>query len=662
MRILSWNINGIRTLPHYHPWNALKTCEAILPELHSDIICFQEMKISRKDLDRKTAVPEGYDSFFSFPQHRGGYSGVAVYYNPDSAIAAKAEEGLSLHIQPRPPYAPAELISKSYPSVSELPLFESEQGNTPSDLIALDTEGRALVLDFGLFVLINVYCPNDASDERLVFKINYLLMLESRVHALIEEGRNVIVVGDINVAATPFDHCEGGLESKKQEWYDNPAREWFRKWLAPIGPMHDVIREAWPDRVGMYTCWNTKIQARETNYGTRIDYILMTSNLLPWIKGADIQATIRGSDHCPIYVDLHDEISLPSGERRVLLNELGARGRDPPNTTSRLAAKFWDEWSGKQTLLSSFFGKESSVLPEPPLRRTLSASGGGITFFEGEEGKSTGFVEGPETFITNIPTMNTDPFSTLPSGDDAQTAGAGGFRSQSQRGSARTTNARKRGSTDLVSSTSGPRAKKPRSGQASISSYFSKPRGLARASDRPSIPGYKSQGWGERSESHEESQDVNSRVTYRVASDDEILLQPESVSVALGSMPDESESHPQIESDCAYTLLLSQGSESALSGSSSPRFNDNGIVAWRQLMAPIEPPCCTVHNEPAKLLRVNKPGPNKDRQFYICSRPVGPGYDAGKMQRLREEVNPRYRCDFFKWASDARRQQKKHQK
>src|SRR5260221_1106934 len=120
-------------------------------------MAMKEMKISRRDLDRQTAVPEGYDSFFSFPQQKSGYSGVAIYCNPNSAVAAKAEEGLSLHLQPRPPFTPSERISNSYPSASELPLLEDEHGFTPADLVTLDTEGRALVLDFGLFVLVNVY-------------------------------------------------------------------------------------------------------------------------------------------------------------------------------------------------------------------------------------------------------------------------------------------------------------------------------------------------------------------------------------------------------------------------------------------------------------------------------------------------------------------------
>ena len=79
-------------------------------------------------------------------------------------------------------------------------------------------------------------------------------------------------------------------------------------------------------------------------------------------------------------------------------------------------------------------------------------------------------------------------------------------------------------------------------------------------------------------------------------------------------------------------------------------------ASWSALFTPVPPPHCTVHDEPAKAFRVNKPGPNKGRTFYLCARPVGPGYDKGRSERLREEVNHQYKCDFFKWASDVKRE------
>lgn len=223
------------------------------------------MKTSRKDLDRQTAVPPPYDSFFSFPKSKGGYSGVAVYTNPTSAIASKAEEGLSGILQPKPPLSPSELISSSYPRADDLPLIGDEENDipVPTDLVDLDSEGRALVLDFGLFVLINTYCPNDASDARMVYKMNYHYMLQSRVQTLINEGREVIVVGDINVVAELIDHAEGALESRKAGFYDAPHRKWFGQWLmGGGGPMHDVVRSFWPERKGMYTCEFRRYSAR----------------------------------------------------------------------------------------------------------------------------------------------------------------------------------------------------------------------------------------------------------------------------------------------------------------------------------------------------------------------------------------------------------------
>ena len=103
-------------------------------------------------------------------------------------------------------------------------------------------------------------------------------------------------------------------------------------------------------------------------------------------------------------------------------------------------------------------------------------------------------------------------------------------------------------------------------------------------------------------------------------------------------------------------------SEIRLPASSQGRSNETGKAAssspssWSAVFKPMPPPpLCTVHREPAKEFRVNKPGPNKGRTFYLCARPVGPGYDKGRHERLREEVDHQYKCNFFMWTSDAKR-------
>jgi AP endonuclease 2 len=115
----------------------------------------------------------------------------------------------------------------------------------------------------------------------------------------------------------------------------------------------------------IHSGWNTKISAREANYGTRIDYVLVTPGLMPWIKAADIQPStgIKGSDHCPIFVDLHDEITTDAGEKLVLRDLMnmgaGSAKREPP----RLVVKYWPEFQGKQMLMSNFFTKRGAEAP-----------------------------------------------------------------------------------------------------------------------------------------------------------------------------------------------------------------------------------------------------------------------------------------------------------
>jgi AP endonuclease 2 len=218
-----------------------------------------EIKSSRQALPSDVAIPSKYGSFFSFPASKGGYSGVAIYTKSTSATPLKAEEGLSGKLQPKPVLAAEERISSTYPSVDDIDTYPDEDGHRPVSFDALDSEGRGLVLDFGLFVLINVYCPNETSEARTSFKMNYHLMLEARVRQLVKEGRQVIVLGDMNICATPMDHCDGHLPSNSRSFWEHPARDWFRNWLHPpenenTSPMIDVVRTFWPDRKGMFTC------------------------------------------------------------------------------------------------------------------------------------------------------------------------------------------------------------------------------------------------------------------------------------------------------------------------------------------------------------------------------------------------------------------------
>ncbi|CCM01835.1 uncharacterized protein FIBRA_03903 [Fibroporia radiculosa] len=565
-------------------------------------------------LQRDVAVPGPYHAFFSFPVNKGGYSGVAVYTNSRNVVPLKAEEGLLGTLQPKPPLSEEERISTAYPRAHHIDAFPDEADETSSCFDALDFEGRTLVLDFGLFVLINVYCPAETSDARLPFKMNFHLLLQERVRKLIEEEhREVIVLGDINIAAAPLDHGDGHLPSNVATFWDHPARQWFRQWLNPNGPMIDVIRSFWPDRKGLFTCWNMKLQARETNYGARIDYVLITRGLLPWIKHGDIQASLKGSDHCPIFVDLHDEITLESGELIKLSDAMKQKeGMQAP----RLSAKFWEEFSGKQTMLSTFFGKRNSSQLQ--------------TFDETTANFSVPLPRSPQFSSSSVP-LTDEGMSISTSNSNASTETIRNSKPLRLIASAPL----KRKPSEKSFTSGSTKKRKAEAGQSKIASFFSKPT-------------------------------ISKSQPKEVIVLDEADSFPDAVPSCSPPSTFPSSDH-QLDADyrlaCELSAtqvdLITQSEASQPNASTSQNTSKN---AWSDLFAPLQPPRCVTHGEPAKLYTVNKQGPNKGKKFYICSRPVGPGYDKGKGERPRDEVNHQYRCNFFKWASDVKKEarQDKH--
>uniref|UniRef100_V5EN99 DNA-(apurinic or apyrimidinic site) endonuclease n=1 Tax=Kalmanozyma brasiliensis (strain GHG001) TaxID=1365824 RepID=V5EN99_KALBG len=352
MRITVWNINGLRTLKGYQPWYKLPDWEACLEHLGADIACFQETKMTRKQLTEPMCILPSYNAFFNFHPTKG-YSGTVTYVRKSVSIPLKAEQGITGRV-PITNVSTNPLIPND--PIGHIPA-DTRDDVEPSIWTALDEEGRCVVLDLGLFVLFNVYCPNETGPERLDYKMTYYQGLAERAHRLIASGREVMIVGDMNIIRDPIDHCDPEQSMKEHGWehfHQHPARAWFQTFLAPHGKFHDIGRMYHAERRKMFTCWNTLIDARPANYGCRLDYTLVTEGLLPWIKGADIQPDIYGSDHCPVYVDLHDEREIDG--KVVKLKDLmhGGVDRLPP----ALAACHYDEFSGKQRKLASGPGQE----------------------------------------------------------------------------------------------------------------------------------------------------------------------------------------------------------------------------------------------------------------------------------------------------------------
>ncbi|KAF8470118.1 Endonuclease/exonuclease/phosphatase [Kalaharituber pfeilii] len=389
VRITTWNVNGIRNPFAYQPWIDLRTYAAMFETLEADIIVFQELKIQKRDLKDDMVLVPGWDCYFTFPKHKKGYSGVAIYTRQAKVTPMKAEEGITGILSP-----------VGLPTaISYLSLPPSEQiGGYPDlsreDALLLDSEGRALVLDLGAFVLIGAYCPANRDVTRDDFRHEFVRVLLERCRNLIKMGRKVVLTGDLNIARDEIDSAHAKDVMRQQglkDFKDTPVRQMFHRFLEPHpeGVMVDLCRERWPDRRGMYTCWEQRIQARPGNYGARIDYVLCSSDVRTWFCDANIQEGLMGSDHCPVYATLHSEVPLGDGETTHLLDILNPKGKFINGVEQsefqlskvcqqpKLSGRLLPEFATRRSIKDMFSRKASGSSLTPPGGDTGGATGRG---------------------------------------------------------------------------------------------------------------------------------------------------------------------------------------------------------------------------------------------------------------------------------------------
>lgn len=645
--------------------------------------------MTRKQLTEPMCILSSYNAFFNFHPTKG-YSGTVTYVRKSVSIPLKAEQGITGRL-------PVTNVS-SNPSIPDEPIgcvsADTRDDVDPQIWNALDEEGRCVVLDLGLFVLFNVYCPNETGPERLEYKMTYYQCLAERAHRLIQAGRQVMIVGDMNIIRDPIDHCDPEQSMKEHGWehfHQHPARSWFQSFLAPQGKFHDVGRMYHPERKRMFTCWNTLIDARPANYGVRLDYTLVTEGLLPWIKGADIQADIYGSDHCPIYVDLHDERKVDG--KLIKLKDLmhGGSGRLPP----ALAACHYDEFSGKQRKLASFFGASRKPVPvrsvsngsdAVPASQTTSTGGAStlVTQANSDSSKAEAAAptipsigsaldreetsladalfslhsqqEGinievasqdpeptPETVSTSTTKNQAMPPASAPTAPTAPTPPSPVKAPASQP----SPNSKRNGTPPKRSpavakgkdTSKGKNAAASLKGQTSLKGFFAKPTISASAAPPSASP----------------------KTSIDLTEPDEPRSQPKVTESAIA--PDspqpgtqQSGEHQEEEDSIQeFTESATQASPSKTPEQSAAK-RVGASLAWGAIFSPAPAPLCRNHSEPCRAWTVNKPGPNHGRKFWLCARPVGPGYE--KSGRAKGDVNPEYRCNFFVWDSDLRGKKK----
>ncbi|KAK6445838.1 AP endonuclease 2 [Trichoderma asperellum] len=295
--------------------------EAHFPE--ADIVVMQETKIQRKDLTDDMVLVPGWDVYFSLPKHKKGYSGVAIYTRNATCAPIRAEEGILGVLCPPRSSTQFRNLPKDQ-QIGGYPRPEQLSGNI--DELLLDSEGRCVIIEFPAFVLLGVYSPANRDESRVEFRMEFLQALDARVRNLISEGKQVVLVGDLNVSRSESDSTNVVETLRKEglsieEWMNAPSRRLFNHLIyggtvqgdrdegreQPV--LWDLCREFHPAREGMNTCWDTKRNTRPANNGSRIDYVLCSNGLKDWFTEADIQEGLMGSDHCPVFATIADVVT-----------------------------------------------------------------------------------------------------------------------------------------------------------------------------------------------------------------------------------------------------------------------------------------------------------------------------------------------------------------
>ena len=258
MRILSWNVNGIRAAEKngFVGW---------LVKESPDILCLNETKAEpgqlSEDLINPPVKSPPYTAYWASAKKKG-YSGVAIYTK-----------------------------------VKPLEVY-------PMGIAEFDDEGRVLQAEFKGFTLIAAYFPNSQdAGARLDYKLAFCDSILRLCNSLVKKGRHFILSGDYNIAHTPIDLARP-KENEKNAGYLPEERAWMDSFT---GAGHvDTFRHFHPGEVGHYSWWSYRAGARERNVGWRIDYHCTDRGFLPKVKSSVIRPEVQGSDHCPVEIVITD--------------------------------------------------------------------------------------------------------------------------------------------------------------------------------------------------------------------------------------------------------------------------------------------------------------------------------------------------------------------
>ncbi len=251
MRLISWNVNGLRACLKK---GFLEVCGVA----NADMICLQETKMRPEQAEFD--LP-GYSRYWNSAD-KAGYSGTAIFTRREPLSVAR-DFGDDIHRH----------------------------------------EGRVITAEYPGFYLVCCYTPNSKRD---LSRIPYRMTWESDIRDYLMEldaKKPVVYCGDLNVAHQEID-LKNPSANRQNAGFTDEERQ--KMTLLLDSGFTDTFRACHPDTAGAYTWWSYQSNARNRNIGWRIDYFIVSNRLRPYIRTADIWPEIRGSDHCPVMLELEE--------------------------------------------------------------------------------------------------------------------------------------------------------------------------------------------------------------------------------------------------------------------------------------------------------------------------------------------------------------------
>ena len=245
MKLISWNVNGIRAC-------AGKGFLGFFEEVGADIFCIQESKLQAGQISLEL---EGYHQFWNYAEKKG-YSGTAIF--------TKAEP-INVHYG--------------------------------IDIEEHDKEGRVITLEYNDFFIVTIYTPNSQAElARLGYRMQWEDDFRSYIKNL-DRNKPVIICGDLNVAHQEID-IKNPKSNRMNAGFTDEERNKFTELLN--NGFTDTYRYFYPDKKDAYTWWSYRLNARANNVGWRIDYFCVSERLKDRLVSVGIHTEIYGSDHCPV--------------------------------------------------------------------------------------------------------------------------------------------------------------------------------------------------------------------------------------------------------------------------------------------------------------------------------------------------------------------------